>query len=310
MHYKTKKGIFLIVVILLALFSSCTKQVDYLLEDSASIPIIQSIMSPDRLITVYVAQSVGALDNSFKFIADATVLLYSEDVFVDTLKLNSDNKYYSKVYPIAGKRYKIVVETPDGKMLWGETTIPSKPIACNPVVTPNLIYFDQIWFGKLELQINDTSPKPNYYELLIFEFDSVHEYKYTQTSSFYEMDKAVINEGDWGFYPPTIFFSDELFNGTKYDFYCIGGAGGYVKYTPDSIVCCEHEYTSLRNTSYSYYKYRKSYTRHAYNSGMQSDGLLNLISTGNPVDMYSNVHGGLGVIVSYNQIVEKINEKI
>jgi len=310
MHYKTKTSLFLIVVFLFTLLFACTKQVDYLLEDSESIPIIQSIMSPDRLITVYVAQSVGALDNGFNFIADATVLLYREDVFVDTLKFNSDNKYYSNVYPVAGKKYKVVVEMPDGKKLWGETTIPLKPIACNPVFTPNLIYFEQAWFGKLELQINDTSFYPNYYELLVFGFDTVHGHNYYQRLNFYEMDQVVINEGDWGFNPRTIFFSDELFNGKKYDFNCMPSHGISTSTTGDSLVYCERLRTSLRNTSYSYYKYRKSYTRHIYNSGIQTDGLLNLISTGNPVDMYSNVNGGLGVVGSYNQIIEKFKKKI
>ena len=291
------------------LLFACTKQVDYLLDESESVPVIQSIMCPDSVVTVYVAQSVSTLAKGFNFIDDATVLLYCEDVFVDTLVFNSD-KYYSSVYPEAGKRYKIVVEMPNGKTVWGETTIPTKPIACNPVLSHSSINYEGQWY-KLELQINDTSLSFNYYELVMFYSHGNSISYYNNTAYFLEMDKMVINEGDWGFNPHTIFFSDVMFNGKKYNFSCItsmhnGSFGSGVD--PDSVYF-KDLYTSLRNTSYSYYKFRKSFTRHIYNSGIQTDGLLNLISTGNPVDMYSNVNGGLGIVASYNQIVEEFKGK-
>jgi len=79
--------------------------------------------------------------------------------------------------------------------------------------------------------------------------------------------------------------------------------------TTCEYVLIEQGYTSLRSISYSYYMYRKMYTRHIYNAGVQSDGVINLLYVGDPIDMYSNITGGYGVVASYNQIVEKIKEK-
>lgn len=311
--YSTK-----LIAIILILFSACTKEVGYILQESDKIPVIQSIMNPDSIVTVFVAQSTATLESKLDYVSTATVLLYCDDVLVDTLKYNQVEKYYSKIYPAAGKKYKIVTYMPNGQMLWGETTIPTKPINCNPKFTPNVLYFQETQYGKLELKINDSSIKSNYYEIILFKSNTSIPNNIDirgSKSYIYEIDQVVINEGDWGYNPQTIFFSDDLFNGKIYDFsYTVHGFGDFISINgSDTIVINEtitKGYIAFKSISYDFYKYRKSYTRHIFNAGMQSDGVLNLIYIGDPVDMYSNVKGGVGIIASYNQKIEKIKEKL
>lgn len=295
----------------------CTKEVDYLLQHSEKTTVIQSIMNPDSLISVYVVQSGDILTRKIEYIDDALVLLYCDNVLIDTLHFNSLNKYNSIIYPIAGKTYKIVTIMPDGKSLWGETTIPIKPLECNPLFTPDVLYFDEQNYGLLELDIIDNVIEDNFYELLLFEFDTAYpnQGKFFNSNYYiYEIDDVVTNEGDWEYDPLTIFFSDELFNGKIHSFNCTIAYGSYISTSSGNTISISNAvkkgYTSLRNISYDYYKFRKSYTRHLYNSGIQSDGIINLLYIGDPVDMYSNVNGGLGIIASYNEVTEKIKKKL
>ncbi len=306
MNYKSNLLLFLPLVLLLIF--SCTKQVDYLLEGAESVPVIQSIMLPDSVVTVYVSQSNSTFNNKYSYVADAKVLLYCNDVLVDTLQFNLQDKYCSNVYPEAGKKYKVAVQMPNGNEVWGETTIPSKPDSCYPLFTSNVLVYEGDTYGDLELIIKDSPLVSNYYELLVF--DTAHFSNiYSDYWEIYEIDPVVLNEGDWGYNPYSIYFSDELFRGKKYGFKCTIRSGVHTSGTIEHDQLIDKAATYLKNISYSYYKYRKSYTRHISNAGIQSDGVLILLYIGDPVDMYSNVNGGLGVIASYNGIVEKIKKK-
>ena len=306
MNYKSKLLLLLSLVVLLI---SCTKQVDYLLENSKSVPVIQSIMLPDSIVTVYVSQSNSSFNNKYSYVSDAKVLLYCNDVLVDTLQFNLQDKYYSKVYPEAGKKYKVVVKMPNGNEVWGETTIPSKPDSCYPFFITKVLVYEGDTYGDLEFTINDSPFVSNYYELLVFDTAYRSNRVYSNFWDIYEIDPVVLNEGDWGYEPYSIFFSDELFSGQRYTFKCTIRTFINMNGTVDHDAIIDKAATCLRNMSYSYYKYRKSYTRHIYNAGIQSDGVLNLLYIGDPSEMYSNVTGGLGIIASYNAIVEKIKKK-
>ena len=225
------------------------------------------------------------------------------------MKYDSQYKYCSDVHPIEGKKYKVTVQMSNGDEVWGETTIPSKPDSCYPLFTPNVLVYEGDTYGDLELTINDSPLVSNYYELLVLDTSHYNNDVYSNFWYIYEIDPVVLNEGDWGYEPFSIYFSDELFRGKKYNFKCTMSSYIYYVGTVEHDKIIDKAATYLKNMSYSYYKYRKSYTRHIYNAGIQSDGVLNILYIGDPVDMYSNVTGGLGVIASYNGIVEKIKKK-
>jgi hypothetical protein len=119
----------------------------------------------------------------------------------------------------------------------------------------------------------------------------------------------VQNEGDWDYSPTTIFFSDKLFNGKKQQL-AFSIASGYKILDGIWISPLEEDgYVLLRSISKEYYLYRKYYTRHAYNANIQSVGIQNLLFTGEPLDMYTNVLGGLGVVAAFSSTTSKIVRK-
>lgn len=107
---------------------------------------------------------------------------------------------------------------------------------------------------------------------------------------------ALVAEGDAEFNPATLLFSDKLFNGQAFELRASFGA-----YNRQGNDISGNIRLVLRSVSRSYYQYRKSWTRHLYNQGVQGLGgdLAQTLFLGDPTRMYSNVNGGYGVVVGY-----------
>jgi len=63
-------------------------------------------------------------------------------------------------------------------------------------------------------------------------------------------------------------------------------------------------YVELRSVSRAYYLFRKSWIRHTFNRGpsftrFEIDYIYDTRLIGDPVEMYSNIEGGLGIFASY-----------
>lgn len=296
--------------------TSCKKIRDDLLPESNSKLYCQSIINTDSAIRVYVGRTMGILSKDPSFINDASVLLYCNNLFIDSLTNEKNGTYSSNVLPVSGDSYTIEI-IKDSENLRGSTTVPGS----TPLYVPKIEFptgydaVNQQYFGELTFSIDDDPNVENFYEVIIFTkiYDShtnTYRYSYKNDPAYVIVpDKIVQNEGDWDYYPTSIFFSDKLFNGKKQQL-AFSIAGGYI--TPDGIWIspfAEDGYILLRSVSREYYLYRKYYTRHAYNANIQSDGIQNLLFTGEPLDMYSNIEGGLGVVAAYSSTTSKIERK-
>jgi hypothetical protein len=304
------KNVSFALILLIIITTSCKKIRDDLLPVGNSKTFFQSIINPDSVIRVYAGRTTGILNRETSFIDDATVLIYENDILFDTLSPETNGRYSS-----IGKQYTVKV-IKDG-MLTGSTIIPDSTKLSEPKIEFPTGYdaVNQQYFGELTFTIDDDPDIENFYEVIIFikTFNNLtNSYYY-----FYENDlnyvltpdKIVQNEGDWDYSPTTIFFSDKLFNGKKQQL-AFSIAGGYI--TPDGIwisPLAEDGYILLRCISKEYYLYRKYYTRHAYNANIHSDGIQNLLFTGEPLDMYSNIDGGLGVVAAFSSTTSKIEKK-
>jgi hypothetical protein len=309
------KNVSFALILLIIITTSCKKIRDDLLPVGNSKTFFQSIINPDSVIRVYAGRTTGILNRETSFIDDATVLIYENDILFDTLSPETNGRYSSYKKPSIGKQYTVKV-IKDG-MLTGSTIIPDSTKLSEPKIEFPTGYdaVNQQYFGELTFTIDDDPDIENFYEVIIFikTFNNLtNSYYY-----FYENDlnyvltpdKIVQNEGDWDYSPTTIFFSDKLFNGKKQQL-AFSIAGGYI--TPDGIwisPLAEDGYILLRCISKEYYLYRKYYTRHAYNANIHSDGIQNLLFTGEPLDMYSNIDGGLGVVAAFSSTTSKIEKK-
>lgn len=253
----------------------------------------QSILNPDSCIRVFVGQTTGIQDDIQSPISDAVVLVFINNVFSDSLQNVQPGIYMSELKPEINDTIRIEVLS-DSKMT-GETIIPAPAVINNPEYKYPTFYdaMNQEYCGTLTFSITDTPEQENYYEILIYssyynEYSQKYWYNYESTYwTIYEPDIVIQNEGDWDFIPTTLFFSDELFNGEFNNFSFITHSG-------------DESYILLRSISKEYYYYRKYYTRHAFNAQLHTDGIHNLLFAGEPLDMYTNINGGLGVCASYS----------
>ena len=253
----------------------------------------QSILNPDSCIRVFVGQTTGIQDDIQSPISDAIVLVFINNVFSDSLQNVEPGLYESDLKPEINDTIRI--EVLSNTKMTGETIIPAPAFIRNPEYKYPTFYdaMSQQNYGTLTFSINDNPEQENYYEILIYNSrfsDYTQKYWYTYESNYwtiYKPDIVIQNEGDWDFIPTTLFFSDELFNGKVNTFSFITHASN------DS-------YISLRSISKEYYFYRKYYTRHAFNAQLHTDGIQNLLFAGEPLDMYTNIKGGLGVCAAYS----------
>lgn len=288
------------LLIITMLVTSCQKIRDDLLSQSNSKMYFQSILCPDSSVRVIVGQTVGIHDNLNAPVNDAIVLVFINNVFVDTLLFVENGIYESGIKPVANDTVRIEVLSNTQKMT-GETIIPGEAYITDINYACSTFYdaLNQIYHGTLTFSLEDDPATENFYEILIYTKqqlpDGNYRYNYyVDNYSIYKPDYIIQNEGDWEFKPTTLFFSDKLFSGTTGNFTFIMGAS------------TTYGYITLHNISKEYYYYRKFFTRHAYNAQLHSDGIRNLLFTGEPVEMYTNIQGGLGVCASYNSTTKKI----
>jgi len=305
----------LAVLILVILTTSCKKIRDDLLPQSSSKLYCQAILNPDSAIRVYVGKTTGILNMEPSFINDATVLLYENNIFIDTLSHETNGKYFSSIKPSIGEQYTIKVIEED--ILTAATIVPDATKLIDPEIEFPTGYdaVNQEYYGNLTFTIDDNPSIENFYEVVIFYksfYAPGNEYYYSYLNnpnySIVVPDPVVKNEGDWDYFPTTVFFSDKLFNGKKqaFSFSTVTTKRYLSDGSSNSNALKDDGYILLRSISKEYYLYRKYYTRHAFNSQIHDDGIQNMLFTGEPLDMYTNVTGGLGVVAGFSSTMSKI----
>ena len=156
------------ITLLLTVSISCIKEIDLDLKDDEPKIVLNAIISADSLIKINITRSLGILEEDKLYnINNATVLLYKENIFIDTLNQYSAGYYYkSGLKSIVGANYKIIVKADGYKTVESLFTMPNKP---------EILEFDTINYsgtgdvkdGDLEIALTFSNQldKKNYYML-------------------------------------------------------------------------------------------------------------------------------------------------
>jgi hypothetical protein len=298
----------------LFLISSCIKIKDNLIKEGAKNIFVHSILNPDSNIVAIIGITNSVFDKNINFINNSKVLLFENGILRDTLQNISQGKYVSAVQILPNNSYKFMIDD----TIVSSTYIPN---------IANLEYAqinyptgydagNQEYFGSLTFAIKDNPTIENFYEVVIYTIDTNYfnnTYSYSFFNNYNNIlipDEIVKNEGDWDFKPTSVFFSDELFNGEFKDFnFQITTPYETLNGSQQESLLSKKGFIQLRSISKQYYLYRKYYTRHAYNSTINDDNIQNMLFIGEPLDMYSNVTKGLGVVASYSSTIKKIVKK-
>ncbi|MFO7756698.1 MAG: DUF4249 domain-containing protein [Bacteroidales bacterium] len=290
---------FIIVMTTLA----CTKVIDIDFPAHESKPVVNSFIGADSIIQVHVNTSVPVLEPDTIFPDDALVLLYKDNTPRDTLTFQS-NRYMSDYTGEIGCEYAVKVLIPGYDTVFSETKVPERPQIYDLSHKHDIIIDqDRIHYSQLKFTIRDSDPEVNYYE-----FDIIEKYssEYTPEDTTYgftwlgnNVDPVLEDEGLLDYNPPTMVFTDRLFNGSDYTM--------TINYTsPNNHTDSYDVILKFNSVSSDYYYYKRKLA--IFTSTLYADVFF---GGPEPVELYSNIKGGYGIFASYtsSEYVIHVNEE-
>jgi hypothetical protein len=276
--------------------------------------VLNGLLDTDTNTQLAVSHSVGAFSNNTpSFINNASVLLYKNDQFIDSLFPDIENlvyvsytdndyntaslpMYYYKSDYIPEKEavYRVEVSYSNYTPISAETYIPGDIILYN-IDVDTTSSEDKIG---LTFSFDDNTNQQNYYRLKVFssctkewedEYGYDHEWGYRGDAYIMSNDPSFPSDIPWDgytFHGHKVIFSDALFNGQQKTITL--DVQSDLKYAYcDTIII---EFSTFSDDTYSYYN----------SLGDHSEkGELGLFG-GEVIPVYSNVQDGLGVLISTN----------
>lgn len=318
------------VLLSISIFTSCEKEIDFDGEITESQLVLNSFITPDSTIVANVSESQFFLNNDylFKAVENAEVSIYCNGTLKETMQHSLNGKYISATKPEVGDIIKLVVKVPEKNEITGETTIYPKAnvlkldsiviwTGAKPIIeTVNTVdnglpKTETIVVGKYRfrtiryiLTFEDAANMKNYYRLVVsqtstFEGKKKVNYDYTLDDIVSGNTKDLlpgipaINESKNQFHV----FTDELINGKTYPLsFTIRDTASiylpeYQRPLPKKTV--EIDLQSVCNNFYLFLKTR---------SDQKTANKL----FSEPIQIFNNVNGGIGLVGSYTSNVLRV----
>lgn len=319
------------VLLSISIFTSCEKEIDFDGETTESQLVLNSFITPDSTIAANISESQFFLNNDylFKAVENAEVSIYCNGILKETMQHSLNGKYISATKPEVGDIVKLVVKVPEKDEITGGTTVYPKAnvvkldsiviwTGAKPIIeTVNTVdnglpKTETIVVGKYRfrtiryiLTFEDAANMKNYYRLVVSQTSTFNGKK--KVNYDYTLDDIVsgntkdllpgipaINESKNQFHV----FTDELINGKTYPLsFIIRDTATiylpeYQRPLPKKTV--EIDLQSVCNNFYLFLKTR---------SDQQTANQL----FSEPIQIYNNVTGGIGLVGSYTSNVLKVN---
>ena len=279
-----------------------------------SVLVLNGLLDTDTNAQVVVSHSVGAFSNAIpSFINDASVLLYKNNQFIDSLLPDTTNLVYvnyiddsynvdslaiyyykSNYIPEKNVNYRIEVNHSDYTSISAETYIPNDITLYN-IDVDTTSNEEKIGFT---FSFDDNASQQNYYRLKLFssctkewenEDGDIEEWNFRGDTRFMSNDPSFPShipfEG-YTFQGDNVVFTDALFNGQQKTITL--DVISDLKYADcDTIII---QFSTFSDDTYSYYN----------SLGDHSEkGELSIFG-GEVIPVYTNVENGLGVLISTN----------
>lgn len=294
---------FLYFFIFILLFASCDIVVDLDIPEHERVLVVNSILTTDSIINASISHSVGAFDASYiSYVNNATVEVYEDGVLLGEMDEEVSLSYYSSgeldssyVYnfnqnPVAGKIYSYEIAHPDYEAVRAETTVPaSVKLNVNDVTLLSEEDYEKHY--RVRFSFND-APEDNFYRLRLRNpnayYDGFDEFESNDASI---ISSSGIESDGATFYGDEALFDDEMFNGTEKEI-----SIDFFKFKSLYYEEPDEEYEvqfilELTSVSESYYTYIRSLRAHYDNQD-------HFIFAGEPVQVFTNIENGLGVLGS------------
>jgi hypothetical protein len=299
----------IILLSLILLAGACSK-----IEKIENFPIeeprlvVNSLFTKNEPFHFHVSRSLSVLDNAaLTPLSDASIVLYSNNVVIDTLRNGEAGSFYSTITPEYGKAYSLNVSHPRYGAITSD--IEELPAALqigeiSATVIDSTTYtwprydsdvIDTITYGYIidcVVILQDPPGQGNVYAISVIKYDSTRFYSSNQewvksNVAILSDDHAQINTsrvGYTGVQTSKLYFSDEIFDGQEYGFrFTVDDYGTTTKW--------REYYLIVYSFSPSSYFYDRSL-------GESTD-----ISSpfDEPARVFSNMTGGYGIFAGYEK---------
>lgn len=322
----------------LFLMVSCEKEIEFSGEVTEPVLVVNSFATPDSVITVKITESKFFLasGDDFKRVDNAIVKLFVNGIFQEELNYVSEGVYKSLFTPSPGQSLRLEVSASGLKPIETEVVMPDKItiVKIDSTITDTDKYpIPGGYYGSSEdgkynydtigsyynrnyhftLNFKDVSEKPDFYRLVLktkltFESGMINEsYNYFDFTDIVS-GKTIQSETDIIDTETSRnqynVFSDELFNGNEYPlkFTYIRGV---MEYFPghestggdDSNPVKIELFIDLQSINKSYYLYLKTLSSFSGSDSYFSE----------PVQIHSNIKGGIGILGGYTRNMSHID---
>jgi hypothetical protein len=291
--FKFYISVLITINLLLLMGTSCSTDIDY---NPSPIPrslVAYSILKADSTLSVLVTSTQNLTDKEISYVSDATVKIYDEhNLLLDSAEYTEDGRYLSSYKVFANQKLTIKVESPGFNAISASDYAPSKIEIKEASYQENYEYdaVNDYMYGLITMTFQDNPNEKNYYEIVIV-VDQGNG-TFWRVTPFIVSNEFMNIHSHEGNKPQSILFNDALFNGKEIALRIKAQAGSSIPY----II--------FRNTSETYYRYQNSLYSYLFTVPEKNDGFF----TVEPLNLYTNIIDGFGIIAGYNQSEYQIVE--
>ncbi|MBN1416235.1 MAG: DUF4249 family protein [Bacteroidales bacterium] len=271
-------------ILFIVIVGSCRDFVQDEFPDFREVPAINSFLVDDSIVRVQVSLT-GKLDTSnLKTVDNASVNLYRNHQFVETLNYHSEGVYISNAVAESGNSYRIEVDIPGYDRVTAHDSIPG-PAKILSVSHIKKAGKDEEghFYPALLLTFNNTRHSECYYEIVIYAIDNGRQFPVELIDI---KDPVLLNEGI-----PLALFRGELVPDGEYEM-TLNYTTGFSDQNGMQLFPLVIEF---RTVSFDYYRYKQML--YLYELGRYPDNMLSTTSVTSP---YSNASGGYGIFAGYS----------
>ena len=287
----------------LLVISSYIQEVEFDLPTGIVKVGINCILVSNEAPELSVYQTCSMQDSlNMKYITDAEVRLVRSDGFQYQFKLSDDSTlYHSDVPAIQGLSYSIEVIVKD-QIYTASTTIPS---TIGPIEAQydHGNYVDE--YGEdlthMTIEFEDIPGEDNFFQMFLLDPNSDPPSIYNFWSFNYISDPILVEESLLEYEPTSFIFSDKKSSNGLFDIELFGFFGLDNGKPPETDVV-------VRSVSEELFEFLKSWIIHSYNQNNPNhvnvlDDLdpYKIFFQEQPVPLYSNISGGVGIFAGYSE---------
>jgi len=305
---------FIVLLLMFGILISCETEIPFNGKITEPMLVVNCIPFTDTVIQADITASRFFLSNEseFKVVENATVDLYINGAFKEKMMEYGQGIYRSHYIPLEGDVVKLNVSAAGYESVWAESTVPMRlaefqvDSTINRTTTDYIVYnygyndagYDTVGvrysnIHDFKLIFTDVAGESNYYRLVVKETTIAGEYSMPRyLDNFDDIVFGTKKENMDGVFSESPYdryniFSDELIDGKTHTI-TIPIAQSYETFydRADTTTYGKTVNFNLQSISKGYYLYLKSLKALEIASPFMSE----------PVQIYTNVNGGLGIV--------------